>query len=101
MLSGFEDDLFDLIKGIQFRNSNDEFQKNLKGITNDIRKSQMVHVHSDKTGNLYKLSKDTYNQLLLNNITTSYRKTDISTLNDIKYHYTFYAQFYCYFSLII
>ena len=43
----------------------------------------MVHVHSDKTGNLYKLSKDTYNQLLLNNITTSYRKTDISTLNDI------------------
>ena len=57
--------MFDLVKRIKFRTTNNEFQDNLANITKEIHEAPQVHVYSDKTGNLYKLHTSTYNQLLL------------------------------------
>ena len=46
---------------------------------NTIRKSDKVYVSADKTSNMYKVSKDKYNTLMRENVTTHYEKTNRST----------------------
>ena len=79
-LNAFENDLFDLAKNIEFRRVNSEFQKNLAKDIKDIKQSEKTLTSADKTSNMYKLTKEEYNKMLKNAITSTYKKTN----NNIK-----------------
>ena len=68
---------------IEFRDSPNEFQRQLARDVKDIKKSTDVLVFADKTTNIYKVSKDAYQKMLLDNITKTYKKTDEKLKNDI------------------
>ena len=55
----------------------------LKRDVKEINSSKTLFVPSDKTTNLYKVNKQDYKKLLLDNVTASYQKIEHSTINDI------------------
>ena len=73
-LESFENDLFNMIASIKFRNSTDDFQKKIQEDIRQINNSDKVLVFADKTTNIYKLSIDEHSKLLKNNVTKTYKK---------------------------
>ena len=73
----FESDLLDLFEKVEFRYVNDKFQKKLKKDISEIRNSDKVFVFADKTSNIYKMSPDSYNKLLKENVTKTYKKAPV------------------------
>ena len=55
----------------------------LKRDVKEINSSKTLFVPSDKTTNLYKVNKQDYKKLLLDNVTASYQKIEHSTINKI------------------
>ena len=82
-LNPFENDLYDLVCNIQFSPRRNDFQKQLTKDVKEITSSPNVLVPADKTTNLYSTSKETYKQLLNDNITKSYKKTNDGTKRGI------------------
>ena len=70
----FENDLFQLAKNVKFRRTNNEFQQKLKIDTRNIRNSQKTLTPADKTSNMYRLSKEEYENFRTNAITAKYKK---------------------------
>jgi hypothetical protein len=73
-LSQFEYELLQLAKDVKFRNIKNSFQTRLKEDAKSIRNSNKTLVPADKTSNLYRLTKDEYNNLKRNAITSTYKK---------------------------
>ena len=48
-----------------------------------INKDPLLFIPADKSNYLYKVSKDTYSKLLQDNITKSYKKSNVSVINNI------------------
>ena len=76
----FEKDLIALVKNVKFRKVKNHFQKKLQHDIKMIRTSGKTLIFADKTNNMYRLSKDQYNMLLNNSITSIYKKSN----NNIK-----------------
>ena len=72
----FEDDLYHMVKNVEFKRVHNEFLNTLKKDIKDIKDSQNLFVFADKTRNIYEMSKESYDKLLTENITKSYKKTD-------------------------
>ena len=72
-LSAFEEDLYNMVKNIKFRNVCSNFQSRLTNDVTKINKSPNLFVPADKTNNLYELSVDSYKKLLKENVTASYQ----------------------------
>ena len=66
-----------------FKKVRNEFLSSLGKFRDDVKKCDDIVVKADKTRNIYTLKKQDYNQLLNNNITKDYRKTDDSHIMDI------------------
>ena len=75
-LKDFEHDNYELLRNIEFRNKQSEFQKRLAKDVKAIKSSDKVYVHADKSTNIYTLSKESYNKMLSDNITKTYKKAD-------------------------
>ena len=77
-LNAFEDDLYNLMRGIEFKDSNlmNAFQRKLKNDVKEISESTELFVSADKTTNLYKMSKEAYEKLLHDNVTKTYKKAN-------------------------
>ena len=82
-LKPFQDGLIEIARNLQFRDVNDQFQKQLKDDLKTITNEKKVIVAADKTRNFYKMEKENYKELLNNNITKDYKKTYDNTVNDI------------------
>ena len=76
----FEKELIALVKNVKFRKVNNHFQKKLHQDIKMIRTSEKTMTFTDKTNSMYRLSKDQYNMLLNNFITSTYKKSN----NNIK-----------------
>ena len=74
----FEKALIALVKNVKFRKVKNHFQKKQQHDIKMIRKSDKTMAFADKTNNMYKLSRDQYN-MLLNNSITSTCKNQITT----------------------
>ena len=72
-LKAFEEDMLKLIDDLEFKKSNDDFQKTLKADMRRIKKSDAVFVQSDKTRNLYEIDRKQYEKLLHENVTKHYK----------------------------
>ena len=74
-LTAFENDMYHMIKNIKFKEfHNSEFQTKLRRDITEMDASNEIYVPADKTTNLYKFSKESYTQMLNNNITSIYKK---------------------------
>ena len=73
-LKALEDNLFNLVKEIEFREHNNSFQNKLKHDARDIRNEDKVLIKADKTTNHYKMEKANYKEYMLRNITKDYKK---------------------------
>ena len=73
-LNAFENDLYDMVRCIQFRSSRNVFQKQLATDIKQIKETDFVLVSADKTTNMYIMSVQEYHKLLTENITKTYKK---------------------------
>lgn len=73
-LEPFETDLLQMFNKLKFRNHKSPFQQKLVRDMNDIRSSDKIFTHADKTTNMYKLKKDDYDKILYNAVTAKYKK---------------------------
>ena len=82
-LAAFEDDMYSLIKSIEFRPVDNSHLKTLFEDLNSIKTSDSIFVKADKTSNLYKIEKQQYEKVLHDNITKSYKKATEGLKNEI------------------
>ena len=83
-LKPFEKDVIKLLETIKFRNKKDYFQDTL---ANDLRKinssDKIINRFRCKTRNIYETSLDTYNKLLHDNITKTYKHGSEENISEI------------------
>ena len=82
-LMQFESDVMDMIRNIEFRPVNNEFQAKMREDIKPIKSSGKVVVASDKSTNLYKMDKTEYETHLVNNITSTYKKSNHENVDAI------------------
>ena len=79
----FENDVFSMVNSIEFRKISDPFQQQLQEDIKTIRSSTKAFIPADKTTNIYKLEKTSYDKLLHDNITSAYKKASSEAYNKI------------------
>lgn len=75
-LVNFENDLTHLISNLEYSNQRTAFQNQLTEDVKKIRKSKDIFVNADKTSNVYRVDKETYNKLMRDNVTANYETAD-------------------------
>ena len=75
-LAAFENDLIELAKNIKFRTVQIQLQRTLKSDIKSIQQSSKTLAPADKTSNTYRLTKDEYNKIRGNAITSTYKKAN-------------------------
>lgn len=83
LLIDFENDLYEMIRNVTFKNDTNDFLQSLENDVKKIRTSENMLISADKTTNLYEMPTEQYKKLLHDNITKSYQKTNPSTVNEI------------------
>ena len=73
-LKEFEDEMLNMVQNIEFKNADNQFQRQLSNDIDDIKESSRLLIAADKTTNFYKVKPDQYKNLLEINITKDYRK---------------------------
>ena len=68
-LVSFENDMMDMIKDLEFKRVNDEFQSILRNDIRQIRRSNNLFISVDKSRNIYKVSKASYERTMHENVT--------------------------------
>ena len=81
----FEEDVIQMIENIKFRNANDQFLNTLENDKQRIKTSPNVFIFADKTRNLYEMNTNTYNKLLTENITKTYKLAQDGTIDSINH----------------
>ena len=76
----FENDLVELFRNIKFRKIRNIFQEKLKEDIKLIKELNKTLTSPDKTSNMYRLTKEQYDQLIMNSIASTYKKAN----NNIK-----------------
>ena len=70
----FEADVMKIAETITFRRYSNDLQKKMKADMKDMQNSNKTLTPADKTTNLYRLTKEEYEQLKSNAITATYKK---------------------------
>ena len=74
-LNAFENELYDMVRSIEFRRSHNVFQKQLATDVKQINETDFVLVSADKTTTMNKMSVQDYNKFLTENIIKTYNKS--------------------------
>ena len=72
-----------MVHNIEFRLVKNNFLSKLKDDVKVINNTKEVLVNADKSTNTYKMNKNAYNKYLTENITKTYKKTNINKVNRI------------------
>ena len=83
-LVAFENDLINMVKSIEFRNTRSDFQNRMKEDVRSMRQSEKTLTPADKTSNMYRLTKDEYNQMVKNAVTSKYKKASVKIKDQIE-----------------
>lgn len=84
LLYEFENDIYNMVKNVEFKKVNNSFQEKIMSDIKSIKKSEKVFVHADKTTNMYGVMPEEYEKLLSDNVTKTYKKsnrTQVETVN--------------------
>ena len=82
-MADFENGLQQMIKNVEFRQRSNSFQGKLKNDIDHIKKSNKIFVFADKSRNIYEVEQKEYKKLLKENITKSYKKSNLTKLYNI------------------
>ena len=74
----FENDLVELIRNTKFRKIRSTFQEKLEEDIKLIKDSHKTMTFADMTSNMYRLTKEQYDKLIMNSITSTYKKANSS-----------------------
>lgn len=80
---GFENDLMDMIKNVEFRNINNNFQTKLSEDMEKVKNCPQIIVSADKSRNMYLIDKPEYVKHLTDNISKTYKKGKSSDIDKI------------------
>ena len=72
-----------MIRNIEFINVRNEFQDKLRQDLENIQSSKNILAFADESTNLYELYKESYEKLLHDNITQTYKKAPVNTKRKI------------------
>ena len=72
-----------MVQNIEFKKVTFNFQMQLSNDVKNIKKNPKILVPADKTNNLYELTIEEYNKLLIGNISKTYKKSTVSAINSI------------------
>ena len=72
-----------MIKNVEFRNTNNTFQEKLRNDIKELSQENKVFVSADKSTNIYKMDKESYEKLLFENVTKTYIKSTEQKLKTI------------------
>ena len=75
--------MYDIIRKIKFIKVRNDFQDKLKQDLETIRSSKNVLAFADKSTNLYELPKESYEKLLHDSITQTYKKAPVNAKRKI------------------
>ena len=73
-LAAFENDLWDLVKNLKYRNNTSKFQQELRETVEKIKNNPNLIIPADKTDNFYEVSVEKYEELVRNNVVKTYKK---------------------------
>ena len=82
-LKAFEEGVLKIIENIKFRDTKNNFQETLASDLKKINTSENMFVFADKTRNIYETSLETYNKLLHDNITKTYKRGSEDNISEI------------------
>ena len=82
-MAEFEADLMKICKEIKFRNIRNNFLDKVKEDVKKVKQCDKIIVSADKSRNMYKMSKEDYNKFLVENVTKTYKKGNVSKVKDI------------------
>ena len=88
----FEADLMNIASNITFRKGSNDLQRKMKRDMKEMRDSKKTLTPADKTTNLYRLTKEQYDQLKMNAITSTYKKGNAKLKEKIDKNGTKYAK---------
>ena len=83
ILYNFENDLYEMIRTVEFEPVRTNFQRQLSEDLRSIKNSDKVYVSADKTRNMYGITPQEYEKLLKENVTKTYKKTDTRMVNEV------------------
>ena len=72
-----------MIKNIEFRNQHDEFQDQLRQDIKKINSSTKAFIQADKSTNFYEVDKPMHDKLLMDNLTSTYKKANTNIIRNI------------------
>ena len=72
-----------MIKNVEFRNQHNKFQDQLQQDIRKINSSTKAFIPADKITNFYEVDKPTYDKLLMDNLTSTYKKANTNTIRSI------------------
>ena len=75
-LAAFKNNLIELVKNIKFRTVHSQLQRTLKSDIKLIQQSSKTLTPTDKTSNMYRITKEEYNKRRRNAITSNYKKAN-------------------------
>ena len=78
----FENDMIDMIKNLEFKRFNNDFQSNLRNDIRQTRRSNNLFLSTDKSGIVNKAS---YERMMNENVTKTYKKCNTNKSNSIKF----------------
>ena len=84
-MAQLENNLLLLIKDLEFKKVNNDFQMRLRDGIKEIKASNKTFVSADKSRHIYKMEKDEYKKFLGDNITEAYKKSNGKKLRDISF----------------
>ena len=81
----FESDKMDMIKNLDFKIVNNKFQSNLRNDIKQIRRRNNLFISTDKSRNIYKVSKANYERMMHENVTRTYKKCNTNKSSSINF----------------
>ena len=82
-LKDFEDDLFNLISNIDYRETKNSFNQQMKDDIDLVKNCDEIIVRADKTQNMYKVPIETYKKKIIENATKDYQKCPQEKINTV------------------
>ena len=82
-LEPFEAEMYEVICGVEFKDHKSNFQRELNKDVKELKASNSVYVHADKSTNIYTMSKEMYEKFRIENVTKTYKKACANTRENI------------------
>ena len=83
-LADFEEDLYDLLRKIEYTSApSSQMQKDLRKTISDLKGMDSVIVSADKSRNLYVMEPSEYRKAVTENVTMDYRKSTVQAVKEV------------------